>query len=411
MTANAARLGAVLYNAESSFGENTNSYGTRLQTVDAVDVSGLTHDKVNVNPTIQRPHEGTQDLRTIMGGSFRISLLLTGHGDDGTGAQSITDLGQLLSYVIGNTRTGDVGAAITTQTSATQFTATGVTMDNGTLCRIGTIGDGRGGGQFHAVSSESVDVITLLTAAAAAPTTADTCYGCHIVYPDETPGDFETVTSLRFRLLTANKQFNCHGCYPTAIEFSGFNVGEIPRVAITFGVAWWEVANVTFPNTTATSAQSGAPVAAGSLFINAVGTSTRATYSPRDVKFTCNFESVPLFGPEGVNQFQGCVGVRRVRCQGMFSFTFDAQASGTQTWHDLYQTAEGSIVNRHILLTLSAVTGRAVGIYAPNCKIVSPSPTQQDLNGLNRVTVNFECLTHTTTTSDLTLSNFRIGLG
>ncbi len=411
MSANISRLKAVLYNTESAFGENTNTYGTRLQCVDDVDLAGLTHDKVNINPTTQRPHEGVQDLRTIMGGSFSLTLLWTGHGDDGTGAQTATDLSTLLGHVIGTLRTADVGAAVSTQTSATVFTATGITMGAGTLCRIGAIGDGRGGGQFHAVSAESSDEITLLTGAAAAPTTADTCYGAHVVYPSETPGTFETVQSLRFQLMSANKQYRVHGCYPTSVEFTGLNIGELPKVRITFAVAWWEIANQTFPDTTATAAQSGAPVAAGSLFINAVGTATRATYGVRDFSFRVNFEHTPLFGPEGVSQWQGVIGCRRTRCQGMITTVFDAEAVGTQRWHDLYQTAEGSLTNRHILWTGSAVTGRAVGLYAPNVKIVSPMPTQSDMAGLNRITVNWECLTGATTTSDLTLSNFRLALG
>ncbi len=412
MVASPARLGAVSYNTESAFGENTNTYGTRLQVVSAVDVSGLTQDKQNIGITQQRPHEGVQDVRLTYGGSFTIELLLTGHGGTAASSLTATDLSTLLRYAIGNVRSADVGAVITTGTSATQFTATGITMTDGTLCRVGIIGDGRGGGQFAAVSGESTDVITLLTALGATPTpTTDTAYGALIVYPSETPGTFETVQSLRFQLQTANQQYRCHGCYPTAISFSGLNVGEIPKVTITYGVAWWESTSQTFPNTTATAAKAGAVIAAGSLFINAVGTSTRATYPVRDFSVTINYEHVPLTGPEGVDAFQGITGCVRTRCQATLTTTFDAESAGTHVWEDLYTTAEGSLTNRHILWTGSAVDGRAVGMYFPNCKIVSPRPTQVNVNDLNRVTVNWEALTGATTTSDLTLSNFRIGLG
>ncbi len=412
MVASPSRLGAVLYNTESAFGENTNTYGTRLQVVNAVDVSGLTQDRMNINPTQQRPHEGVPDVRLTYGGSFTVELLLTGHGGTAAGSLTPTDLATLLGYTIGTLRTADIGATVTTGTSATQFTATGITMTAGTLCRVGIVGDGRGGGQFAAVSGESVDVITLLTALGGTPTpSTDLAYAAQIIYPSETPGTFETVQSLRFQLMTANQQYRCHGCYPTSVTLSGLNVGEVPKVSITYGVAWWESTSQTFPNTTATAAKAGAVIAAGSLFVNAVGTATRTTYPLRDFSVTINYEHVPLVGPEGVDAFQGVVGCVRTRCQAMLTTTFDGESAGTHIWEDLYTTSEQTVTNRHILWTGSAVDGRAVGMYFPNCKPITPRPTQQDLNGLNRVTVQWEAMTGQTTTSDLTLSNFRLALG
>jgi hypothetical protein len=210
--------------------------------------------------------------------------------------------------------------------------------------------------------------------------------------------------------MTGNEQILAHGCYPTAIEFSNLNAGELPQIAITFGCAWWEVDNETFPDATATAAKTGAPVAAGSFWMNAVGTTTNATYDLRAGALRIENMTIPLMGPGGSNAYQAVVGARRVRCQAFLSTTFDAEASGTTTWDDLYTTSEASLVNRHAMWTLSTSDGRAVGFYFPNLKIITPRPTQQDVDGLNRVQVEWEALTGTTTTTDLTLSNWRLGM-
>ena len=408
MTANTSRLGAALYNTESSFAENTNTYTTRIQTVGEPNVDGLTLAKVNTNPTTQRPHEGIADVNTIYGGSFRTEMLLTGRGATGTSLTQ-TDLGTLLGHVVGNTDATSVGALITTATDQDTYDATGVVLPAGALCRVGALGDGRAEGQFSAVSTETGDTVELLTETVGLANTSDTIFPAIQVYPSETPGTFETVQSLRWRLLTANNQYNCHGCFPTAIEFPNLNIGEVPRVAVDWGVSWFENANVTFPDATSTDAKDGAPIAAGSLFINDVGTTTSAIYDYRSLSIRIEHEVVPITGCGGVDANQGIVSVRRIRSKAMITVVFDAEASGTQTWQDLYDNDSGSL--QHILWSGSVEDGRAIGFYFPNAKIMDPRPTQADVDGLNRITVNFEALTGPTTTTDLTLSNWRLAMG
>lgn len=411
MTTSASRLGAALYEKETNFGEDVSTFGTRLQLLNRVDLSGLTHERVNINPTQQRPHEGVQDIRLGMGGSFTIELLLTGHGGTAAGALTQTDLATLLGYVVGNVHSADSGGTADGTGSASAIDITGGSFTAGGLLRLGQLGDGRGEGQFLAVKSFSSGTATLLTDAPSAASAGDVVYASQVVYPSETPGSFESVDTLRFRLLTANKQFDCHGCYPTSIEFLNLNADEIPRVRITFGVAWFRKANVGFPDTTATDAKTGAKIAAGSLFLNDVGTSTRQTYGLRDFSITIENEVVPLRGPGGNNEHQVIVGCKRVRCQAKVSTTFDAESTGTQTWYDLYQTDEGSVSSKHMLWTGSVGDGKAVAFYFPNLKITSPVPTQQEADGLNRVTVEWEAMTSTDTTSDETLSNWRLAMG
>jgi hypothetical protein len=409
MTATNSALGAVLYENESTFGEDIDTTATRLQTLGPVDLSGFTQEKQNIDPTRQRPHEGVQDERMTMGGSFSVRLLLTGHGGTAATTLTATNLYTLLKNVIGSGSVTNVGTTCTGGTASIP-TLTAGTVADGSVIKFGVLGDGDGEGQFYAVDNLTGANLTLLTDLGATPAAADVVYAAQMVYPSETPGTIESVTSTRWRLMTGNKQILAHGCYPTAVEFSNLNAGELPQVTVSFSCAWWEIDNETFPDATATAAKTGAPVAAGSFWMNAVGTSTNATYGLRNGGLRIEFTTIPLVGPGGSNSYQHIVGARRVRCQAFLSTTFDAEASGTTTWDDLYTTAEGSAVNRHAVWTLSVADGRALGLYFPNLKIITPRPTQQDVDGLNRVQVEWEALTSADTTSDLTLANFILAM-
>lgn len=407
----ASRLGALLYNTEASFSEISTTFGTRLQTL-GPPTFDLQQPRMNIGITQQRAHEGTQDVRMVQTGTLTFELMLGGHGGTAAGSLTATHLSTLLGHVIGTSTAGQIGSTVAASPSptTTTFTATGVNLSNGGMCRIGALNDGRGEGQFYAVSGESSDAVTLLTATGSAPATADVVYAALLVHPSETPGTFETVQSLRFRVLSANNHYDLNGCYPTAIEIPNLNVGEVPRIKLTFAVSRWDNVSATFPDTTSTDAKVGAPIAAGSISINARGTATRATYGLRDFKVTLDSQVIPIFGPGGLSTYQNIVGAKRLKCGATISCTFDAETTGTQVWEDLYETADSSLTSRHIIWTGSVADGRAIGMYFPNAKLISPRPTQVDIDGINRVPVMFEAMTDTTTTSDLTMSNFRLGL-
>src|SRR5690606_24388133 len=146
----------------------------------------------------------------------------------------------------------------------------------GSLVRIGAKGDGRADGQGVAAGSHATNDLPLLTDAPEAPTNGDVVYASRLGYPSQAPGTYLTLASVRFRYQSAQQQYLLHGCYPTSCEFN-IEVGGIPTVRLTYAVSWWETVNETFPDATAVEDHAGAPVAGGSMFLNAVGTATRAT--------------------------------------------------------------------------------------------------------------------------------------
>ena len=129
-------LGTICYAAESSWGEDVTTFGTRLAIANQVDASGLEQSRIPTNRTVQMLNGGTFEAVGMMGGSFRTRFFLAGHGSTTSGATSATSLPTLLGYVFGggpgspaagSTFTGGTATAPTTTASAT-FTA-------GQLCR------------------------------------------------------------------------------------------------------------------------------------------------------------------------------------------------------------------------------------------------------------------------------------
>jgi len=103
---------------------------------------------------------------------------------------------------------------------------------------------------------------------------------------------------------------------------------------------------------------------------------------------------------------QNIIGARRTMTKAVASVVLDAEATGTQAWEDLWDTAEGSVNYQHMLATLSP----DLGIYFPKCKQVGDRPVQQSVDGLNRVPLQLEALTSADTDSALTLASFVIGM-
>lgn len=406
MTHRLARLASVEYNTESSFAEDASSYSVRLQpNQEVLDLSGLKLRREMIPILQQRPHEGIAGVRTFYEGPFSLEFLLQGHGGTAAGALTATNFATLFGHVVGALRTSDDGGTCDSGSTTTVIQATSVTSVAGTMIRIGTLADGQGGAQFYAVGSVANGDPTLLNATAGAPDASDPILVAQIVHPLETPSTCSTVQSLRFRFLTANEQYEAHGCWPTSIEF--MNLDTVPRVRIGFDCAWWETTNTTFPSVASTAAKVGAPVANGSMFINTVGTTTRAVYDYSDLNIRIVNECIPIRGPSSVIANCNVIGVRRSRCQAFVSATFPAEATGTQTFQTMYN-ADGL---QHMCLTLSVGDGKAIGFYFPNMRMDDNTPVQKDVGGLNRVMASWECLTGTDTTSDLTMSNWRVAMG
>lgn len=408
MASKASNLLGVLYAAESSFGENSSSVTIRLRPT-SVDTSGLEFPSQDIGIVRQYPHEGAKNVRMPMGGSFSMDIPLTGLG--GTCASSppasdlVTFLGRIFGVSASFLGTGDTctggTAAVPTTTGASGVTA-------GSIVRVGDKGDGGMDGQWVPVGTHSSNNLTLLLAGPAAPSASDVLYCARGIYESSTSGTFETIASLRFGIRTSQQQYLCHGCYPTSVTWN-FPIGGLPSISVTYAVAWWELTNTTFPITTAPDSFTPAPIAAGSMAYAAVGTTTRSTATIREFSFTTELNNQGEMGPNGVDEHQAIVGCNRGPSRNTFSFLVDSEAAGTDTWGDYWDTDENSQVNKQFCFSLSVGDGRSIGWYAPNAKIIGSKPIQIDHEGVNRKRVEFECQTGPTTTSDLTLSPWRMG--
>lgn len=355
--------------------------------------------------TQQYAAEGKLGVRGPWQGQFTVEVALTGHGGATTGALTETDLTSLLENVLVGKSVAQVGGTVAAApTSASEFAVDGgATVEAGSMIRVGSLKDNRGDGQFAVVDNAST--ITLKNALGATPNENDVVYAAQMVYPSEGTS-FSAITSTRWHLMTANGQWKARGCFPVSLEFTGLNEGEQPRARITYGVSRWEEANGTFPSAVATDAKDGAIVAAGSVFLQNKGTSTRQTFSVRNWGLTINFASQPLMGPGGEDSYQTIVGAIRTNAEASISLTIDAEASGTNTLNDIFT---GSTA-QHCCISLSVEDGKALGFYFPNL-VATNYVTQEPVDGINRRTINFDALTDTTSANARVMSSWRLAMG
>ncbi len=403
---NPSQLASIEYEAEASWGVDTTTFAThRIPVIGTVDCSGLTHAKVEADRVVQYRNDGTQDVLMTMGGSFTTKIDLAGHGATTAGTPTVDALETWLAIAIGNISNAPASTTASAGTATALTTAASATFTAGQMFRLGALGDTKGNGQFGCVSTHITTTLTSLTAFDGAPTSSDVVYGAYTIYPSEAPTT-TTITGTRFRLMTANLRYECHGCYPTAVKFSGLSTGERPQIEITWGVSWWRYSTGTFPSTVTSNQYNPAPVAAGSLFVQDFGTATRAKRVCRNFNFDLTLGIEPLMGPGGVSQYQSCVGAVRTPDKAKVSWTEDADTNTTTPVLPGYGTAT---TYKHALYTLSTTAGSAVGFYFPRLAITNVAIQKADGN-INRLMVEAKACTSTTTTSDLTLSHWRMGL-
>lgn len=414
MTANASAMGAVLCKDESSWGETATTFTSpiRVPIIQRIDPSALVQQKIEPGRVTQYRGEGTEYIPGTMGGEFTLRGHLHGHGSSTSGSTSLTDLGNILAWFLGGgaasasagtTATGGTATAVTTTASAT-FAA-------GSLCRIGTLGDGRGNGQFQAISTHVTTTLNLKTGTDVAPSNADVIYSAETIYND--PSSSLGPTSKRFFLPTSDQRYIAHGCFPLGLTIGQTNPGEVPFWEGRVGVSWWEPeASLTWPVTDTFDSGNGpftpVPVAAGSCFFNSYGTATRATLDVRAWAINIQLGISPIQGPGGSNAYQTITGVRRTPDNITVDLTVDAQSATASPTHAGSWLTGGPY---HMLYTLSSIAGSAVGIYLPRIRYIGNKPTQTDMSGRNSTKLQF-CAhaNEAVTTSALTLSSIRLGL-
>jgi hypothetical protein len=410
MGVNSSRLGAASYSTEADFGDRSvTTFGTRVPIVGTVDVTGLQWPKEDIGRTVQYANDGTFPVRMPRSGSFTIRMPLTGHGSTAAGALSATSVATLLGIVAGNAEASAEGGTIGgTPTTTTLTHSASDAFLAGQLCRIGAIADARGGGQAYPVVSQSGTAVTLGVATPAAPDAGDTIYAMQLVYPNESP-NLTSCTSTRWNLQTANQRYSCWGCYPTSIRFTGLNPGELPYVEIEFSVSDWDTESAsTWPNESSVETFTPVPVAAGSFFINTLGTSTRQVRDVRSFELTINLEVIPLTGPGADDAYVITTGARRIRCAAEFSLVLDAEDAGTDSLGDEWKAEE---TYQHALYTLSAADGKALAFYFPRIVQMGSRPVQRDVDGLNRIEAAYRAFTNSTGATERIRSNWRLGIG
>lgn len=402
--------GAIVYEAEASWAEDVTTFATlRVPALGAVDCSGLRHDKLAPDRIVQRRNDGTQWITANQGGTFKTRLYLTGHGSATSGATSASATETLLGKAIGNVLPSAAAGSTFTGagTAAAPTTTASGTFGAGSLCRAGVAGDGRGNGQFYAISSHAATTLNLLNALGVAPNNNDVLYSAVMMYPSESPTS-APIASLRFLLQNANIQYECHGCFATGWTLSGLKTGgnTVAVVEITWTVSWWRYNTTAFPTSVATDSFQPAANAQGSLFIADVGTATRAsnTYPCRDLMIDYKLGVIPLEGPGGVGPYQTIVGARRTQDEITWSFVVDADATTATPVLPGWAT---SSTPKHACVTLNPTAQKAVGFYAPNL-CTDTVPIQFNDGGINRLKFTGKAYTGTDTTSDLSLSATRM---
>jgi len=404
-------LGALCYEAESTFGENTSTFATRLNHQGAIDASGLEHAKIECGNVQQILQGGDAPITGIKGGSFKTKFYLPGHGSTTASTMSATAIPTLLGYVFGGVSLGPTGTTFTGGTASVPTTTSSATYTAGQLIRGGlpvignTASDGRGSGQFAVVASHSGTTLTLLNALPGAPTNGDVCYSTETVYINEVTS---TMTGLRFLLQTWNMEYECHGCYAKSATLTvGIN-GELPMIEIEWGVSWWTYSTATFPS--AVTVQTFNPSPGGganaSWFFQAQGTVTRATRTVRSFSITVALNNLPQIGVGGADVAQIYTSCVRGPAKVSVSWTEDA---ATATTTPQTETDWTNSTAKHGLLTVSSGTGSALAFYFPKMFPSGNKPVQFDDGSINRVRYTYTCHGDETRATDLLASCMRIG--
>jgi hypothetical protein len=412
MTANASALGAVLSKTESAWGEDVDTFSSPVRTpiIQRIDPSGLIHEKLDPARVVQIRGAGTEHIVGTMGGEFVLRGHLHGHGSTTTGSTAATDLGNMLAWILGTQTTPADGTTFTGGTATAPTTTASGTVPTGSLIRAGTLGDGRGNGQFLATSTHSTTTLNLLTGMTTAPNNGDVLYSAETIHDDPT---VSTVSeSKRFFLPTADQRYIAHGCFPMTLTIGQTSPRDVPFWESRIGCSWWETeASLTWPVTDTYDSGNGpfnpAPVAGGSVFFAAHGTATRATLDVRAWSIEIQLGISPMPG-HGVNAYQRWAGVRRTPNAITVSLTLDAQSASATPTHATNWATGGRY---HMLHTLNSVIGQAVGIYLPCVRYIGNKPTQTDQDGRNSTVLQFAAYANdSVTTSALTQSQLRIGL-
>lgn len=412
MTACSSQLTFLSMVTESTWAENSTSTSSQVVIPHngRADVSKLVQAMINSARAKQYRNEVPTGIPGPMeGAEFTFQTYIVGHGSTTSGATTATDFETLMAWIIGaGVVTAASGTTVNGAGTATTITTTASgTFAPGGLFRAGVKNDTRADGQWGVVDTCVTTTLVSETAFAAAPTSAtpDVIFSAYNAYTLETSC---AMTSKRLFVKTADTQWCLHGCFVKSYSISGYNVGELPMIEVTVGVSWFEPLNATFPDTTALNwTTQPVPVAAGGIFLQDYGTTTRNIVDCRSMTINVTAGVVPLRAYNTVGAYQTIGGASRVPDQISVSLVIDA---GGASANPTYWAGWLTNARKQLLCGLSTGAGSALAVYFPNLAYTGNRPTQIDSDGLNRVQVDFLAGTDTTeTASELSLSSMRWG--
>lgn len=411
MTACSSKLQHLSYVTEAAWAEaSTSATGAVTIPITAmIDASQLGRKMIDPGRVTQFRNERPKMIPgTFDGVEFAMEFECVGHGSATSGTPTITAYESLLAWMIGTSASIVAGTTIDDSTATVSSLPVALTSGYGSgyLVRVGEKGDKGGDGQWAVTSSHATGTLALKTALPDAPTDSppDVIHSSVVVH---TPESDCSVTSRRFFLKTADQSWILHGCFPKSLKVTG-GIGQIMKWQATIGVSWVEPVNATFPDTSTTApwTYNAAPVAGGSVFLQAHGTATRQIVTARQVAVDITLGIQPVTGFDAVSTSQVVVGAKRVPDTIRLSLLVDAAgASASPTWWGAWATN----ARYHALLGYVVGAGAAVACYLPNLAWSGPQPTQSDLDGLNRVALEFEAGADTAESTDLGRSAMRWG--
>jgi len=411
------RLLELQYSSEASFCENaespaSNTWSKRIP-IKSYTLT-TTQERIRDGGLLSRMNDESLSHLGPREAECEFTTYWPGHLTAPTGALTETWAQDLLSEGLGGGSIAQNGTTVSVGSTTTAWTvASGTTWDTGSIGRVGVKGDGRGDGQAFILSSTASNSFTSLVALAGAPASPDVVYGAQVAYHDENVA-LTGMTTFRFLVgysssPTTGAQYHLMGGQLAGVSFS-IPTGGMPEITWRWRFAYWARSAVTIPSSSLSLLNDfHAPVLAGSMFIQDVGTATRATITPAEMTLTLNLGLEPVVGPGGVGSYQYIVGWQRTLCKPTLRVSIP-WTTAYETWFD---TSNASFVFKHILFTANPSTdGRSVGFYMPRVFPVGNRPSAPvEVNGQLYVPVTFEGREGPTTTTHLTRSAIRFFMG
>lgn len=412
--ANVYRLQELHVNNEAAFAENaetpaSNTFDTYLPALSCT----LTVDQERIRDMGYRSRMNEENLSNL---GIRVAAIefeqhLCGHFTTTAGALTPTQQWTLLKDGLGGGSSAMNGTTISAATTGASYTFTSsVGLAAGMLGRIGSKAEARGNGQLFVANSVAGPVTSLISLPGT-PSNGDVVYAMLQAYHDESVAS--TLTTKRFEGCwssspTTGLQFQILGCQLAGVKMTFPQDGTMPRITFRYLGAYWQRYASTVPSALTMGNHYTGPVAAGSMFVQAVGTSTRNTETPASIELDLDLGLEPIIGPGGNGTYQTIVGWQRTGCKPTLTLQIPWEDS-YETWFD---TNNSSIVAKHIGFNTNASDGRCFAFYMPNAIPVGNKPSKPiEVNGQAYVPVTFLGRDGTTTTSELTRSAIRFGIG